>query len=84
MGPFGRGTFSLSVTLAKLADGDWRITVVACDASGNFLSDPGELQFVEKTVAGTPAPPTDVSADDYDPETDTLTLTWTPSTDDEG
>lgn len=68
-------------TTDALADGDWEFAVVAEDPAGNKTT-PAAVT-AEITLAGTPQPPTNLQAAAYDDGTDTLTLTWTLSTDDQ-
>lgn len=79
----GFGAAFIEFTSPLLADGTWSFAVVASDAAGNpAAATDGTRAAV--TLAGTPAPPASIAADDYDDGTDTLTLALGLSPDDEG
>lgn len=82
MGRFGLGAEMMKFDTPELADGLHTLTVVGFDAAGN-PSAPSAGTDVAVTVAGTPAPPGAATADSYDSGTDTLTLSFAISGDDE-
>ena len=67
----------LSWTSGQLADGLWRFGVRTVDAAGNVSESPVR-QTDLIAVASLPLPPRDVAAA-FDPEHDSLTVTWSPS-----
>jgi len=86
LGAFGWGLFGWCADLAEfhtpaLADGMWRFGILGFDAAGNAAGSGTEVDVV---LAGTPAPPGVPTASSYDDDTDTLTLAWSLSPDDEG
>lgn len=83
LGPFGYGAAWLEYITDLLADGLHKFDVIGLDAAGNPTSPAGGTQ-AEITLAGEPAPPGRPQADSYDQGTDTLTLSYALSADDEG
>jgi len=81
-GPWGLGGRRLSWRSGLLDDGVWTFAVVPVDAAGNPAS-PSSGTEAAVGLAGTPRPPTDVEATAYDAGTDTVTLGWSLSPDDE-
>ncbi len=82
-GPRARGAKKITATTPKLADGTYIFAAVAYDPAGN-ADEPGSRIEATATLAGTPEAPGEISATNYDPATDVLTLSWTLSADDEG
>ena len=78
----GFGIATLAVISKRMADGTYNVAAVAYDAAENASDEPHETDGV--AMAGTPKPPGDPTADDYDDGSDTLTLGWLLSADDEG
>lgn len=64
-----------------LPDGQYKVAVVSYDPAGNADTAGADQQTV--TIAADPQPATDLAASAYDSGTDTLTLTWTLSEDDQ-
>jgi len=83
LGRFGFGARRIHHVTRPLADGTWVFAVLAFDAAGNPAA-PAAGTEVTVALAGEPDPPDDPAATGYDAGTDTLTLEWTLSPDDEG
>ena len=79
---WGIGAEPMSFDTVQLDDGAYQFAVVGLDAPGNQVT-PADM-IVTATVAGTPAPPGVPEPTDYDDGTDTLSLAWALSADDEG
>ena len=82
LGYFGIGADWVTFTTPPLADGTWLFAAVGADEAENETTPATET--VTLTLAGTPEPPADLAADSYTSGTDTLSLSWTASSDDEG
>lgn len=82
MGPDGFGATLIAFLTPLLLDGTWEFAVVAMDVAGNEITP----ATIEQTVAlaGVPQPPGNLQTDSYDSGTDTLAMSWTLSTDDDG
>ncbi len=82
LGPDGFGAHFLEFPTPLLADGTWELAVVGLDAAANAVT-PAVIER-QASVAGTPGPPGVPEASNYDSGTDTITLQWALSPDDEG
>ena len=82
LGPAGIGVAAMSLVTPLLSDGDYTFCAVPFDPAGN--ADTPASETAEVLLAGEPKPPGVPQADSYDDETDTLTLSWALSPDDEG
>ncbi len=82
LGMAGFGAEVISYITGALADGTHTLAVVGFDPAGNKVT-PADLE-TEIAVAGVPAPPGVPTATNYDNGSDTLTLNWALSPDDEG
>ena len=82
MGMAGFGAAMREFTTPPLLDGGWLFAVVASDPAGNAAT-PAAVEAAA-TLAGDPAPPGIPLASGYDLGTDTLTVEWPLSADDEG
>jgi hypothetical protein len=82
-GPDAVGALAMEFLTEPLADGDWLFAVLPVDAAGNAADSPADVEAA-LALAGEPAPPGAPTADAYDGDTDTLTLEWDLSPDDEG
>jgi len=80
-GPRGFDTFNLEFTTDWYDDGDHEFAVVGYDKAGNATTPATAIGTV--TLAGEPIPPSNFSADSYDSGTDTLSVSWTLSPDDQ-
>lgn len=79
---FGSGEFGFDCDMLAwisppLPRGQYPLRVVIEDACGNVAA----AWESTVTVASPPQPPSDLTVDSYDPQTDTLTLSFTPSVD---
>ena len=81
LGLLGYGALLHVWRTGPLADGTHKLAVVGLDPAGNKTTPATIEQSV--ALAGTPRKPTNLAASAYDSETDTLTLTWTISKDDD-
>jgi len=82
LGPWGYGIATVSLVTPLLTDGTYTFAAVPLDPAGN--ADTPASETAEVLLAGTPKPPGVPTATAYDDETDTLTLSWQLSPDDEG
>jgi len=80
-GPFGHGADVLEFITPKLIDGNYDFAVCGVDKAGN-VETPATIEK-ELELAGTPAPPTDLTVTGYTKGTDTITLGWSLSEDDQ-
>ena len=76
-GAFGAGPFGLDAHAPRLraalsGEGEHRLVLRATAPGG----DTAETELPTFTACPPPAPPSDVRADAYDPNTNTITLTW--------
>ncbi len=81
-GPWGQGAVSLSAEVQNLVDGTYRLAVVAQDAQGNRNTDSAPVVVV--AASGVPRPAGVPRVASYSSTTDTLTLAWALSPDDQG
>lgn len=82
MGRFGFGALMLSFVTPSLADGTRTFNIVGFDEAGN-PSAPSGGKEVSATISGEPDPPGVPTADSYVLGTDTLTISFALSDDDE-
>lgn len=80
LGMAGFGAEVMTYTTPELADGTHKLAVVGFDPAGNAVT-PADLEE-EIAVAGVPEPPGVPEATAYDNGSDTLTLGWALSADD--
>jgi len=81
LGAFGFGTPMIEHVLSDLIDGTWHFAVVGVDPAGNEVTPAVVTASVALSAA--PEPPGIPTADGYDEGTDTLTVSWALSPDDE-
>ena len=81
IGRFGFDAKYLNYLTDELADGTYNAAVVGYDPAGNASTGNAEYEIA---LAGDPEPPGVPSPDNYTQVTDTLTLSFPPSDDDEG
>lgn len=82
LGEAGFGADLQQFITPEYPDGPHRFAAVGLDAAGNEVT-PAEI-LASVTLAGVPDPPGAPTASAYDNGTDTLTLNWSLSKDDEG
>lgn len=80
LGTWGQIGGSLSISLADLADGTWKFSIVGADGVGNVVTPAAAEATI--ILAGTPRPPTTARAS-YVAGTGIVTIFWTKSPDDQ-
>jgi len=80
-GPFGHGAKMLQFITPELIDGDYKFAVCGVDKAGN-VETPATIEE-ELTLAEEPEPPTNLTVTGYVKGTDTLTINYALSADDE-
>ena len=78
-GGFGRSAMAFSFVTAKFLPGTYDFEILAVDSEGNVTEGPPEVTQTE--VRSFPRPPTDLTVSEYDDQTQTATLAWSPSED---